>query len=137
MFVLRPRLRRIVYCIVFETIATALSGPMLWTIGGGDPLASWTLAAVVSVVALTWNYVFNTQFEAWERRHRVPQRSLRMRWAHAGLFEGGLIAATVPLYMVWYDVGLWKALQMEAAILAFFFLYTFAFTWLFDRFFVS
>lgn len=133
MFVLQPHLRRVVYCLVFEAIAIAVSVPLLWALGGGDPSSSVTMATVVSLIAVTWSYVFNALFEAWERRSRLTSRTPLLRCAHAAMLETGLIAATVPLYMVWYGVTLWHAFTMEISLLVFFFAYTYAFTWAFDR----
>jgi uncharacterized membrane protein len=133
MIVLPPRRRRIIYCLVFEAIAIAMSVPLLAALGGGEPQGSVVVAVLISVIAVTWNYVFNTLFEAWEYRHRLTSRPPRLRFVHAALFETGLIAATVPLYMAWYDVGFWYAFKMDLALLAFFFAYTYAFTWAFDK----
>lgn len=133
MLVLPPRLRRIVYCLVFEAIAIAVSVPLLWMLGGGDPYSAVAVAILISVIAVSWNYVFNTLFEAWERRGRSTQRTPLLRCAHAAMFETGLIAATVPLYMAWYQVSLWHAFTMEVSLLAFFFAYTYVFTWAFDK----
>lgn len=135
MLVLRPRPRRIVYCLVFEAIAIAVSIPLLWILGGGDPYSSAAVATLVSVIAVTWSYLFNTLFEAWERRNRSSARTPLLRCAHAAMFETGLIAATVPLYMAWYEVTLWHAFSMEISLLVFFFVYTYAFTWAFDKIF--
>ncbi len=133
MIVLQPQKRRLVYTVFYEALAIALSGPLLWWLGGGEALGSLALAALISAIAMIWNYSFNAMYEAWERRRHLKFRSVRARWIHASLFEIGLIAATLPLYMWWYDVELWRALQMEAALLAFFFFFTFAFTWAFDQ----
>jgi uncharacterized membrane protein len=131
--VLPPHLRRVIYCLVFEAIAIAVSVPLLWALGGGDPYSSVTVAVLVSVIAVSWNYVFNALFEAWERRSHLTSRTPLLRCAHAAMFETGLIAATVPLYMVWYGVTLWHAFAMEVWLLLFFFAYTYAFTWAFDK----
>lgn len=133
MFVLQPHLRRVVYCLVFEAIAIAVSVPLLWALGGGDPSSSVAVATLVSAIAVSWNYVFNALFEAWERRSRQASRTPLLRCAHAAMFETGLIAATVPLYMVWYEVSLWHAFTMEVSLLVFFFGYTYTFTWAFDK----
>lgn len=133
MLVLQPHLRRVIYCLVFEAIAIAVSVPLLWALGGGDPTSSVAVAVLISVIAVSWNYVFNALFEAWERRSRRTSRTPLLRCAHAAMFETGLIAATVPLYMAWFDVTVWHAFTMEVSLLLFFFAYTYAFTWAFDK----
>jgi uncharacterized membrane protein len=55
-----------------------------------------------------------------------------VRALHASGFEAGLLVLVMPLYMFWYSVGPWTAFKMEAAILLFFLVYTFVFTWIFD-----
>ncbi|ARP83060.1 hypothetical protein CAL12_21060 [Bordetella genomosp. 8] len=137
MVVLAPRARRIVYVALFEILAILLSAPILMFLGGGSAANAMAVAAAVTALAVAWNYIFNTLFEAWERRHRGGARTVRLRVVHATLFEGGLAAAVLPLYMVWYDVSIWQAIRMEAAVLAFFLVFTFCFTWCFDTLFAA
>ena len=42
-------------------------------------------------------------------------------------------AMLIPLMAWWFDVSLWQAAVMEAGLLIFFMVYTFAFNWAFDR----
>ena len=132
MIFLSPVVRRIVYVALFEAIAIILSTLLLMFLSDGDAKESLPVAVAVSVIAVIWNYLFNTAFEFWERFNRRTARNFYTRVAHAALCEVGLFLFTVPLYMWWYEVGPWRAFTMEAAILAFFLLYTFIFTWLFD-----
>ncbi|XID75271.1 PACE efflux transporter [Alkanindiges sp. WGS2144] len=129
---LSPVKRRIVYVLIFEIVAIILSTLLLMLLSGSSVQGSLPVAIAISVIAVIWNYVFNTLFEAWERRYRVSERRLKIRIVHAVGFEFGLLILTIPLYMLWYQVGLWQALVMETALLVFFLFYTFIFTWLFD-----
>ena len=70
-----------------------------------------------------------------EKDEEAKKRTLLIRSAHALGFEGGLVLICLPLYMIWYDVGLIKAFMMEAALLLFFLVYTFVFTLGFDKIF--
>lgn len=135
MFVLEPRLRRVVYVIAFEILAIALSTALLTVLSGGHADDSLPVAVAVSAIAVIWNYVFNTAFEACERRLGIAGRTIGVRVAHTAGFEFGLFLFTVPLYMAWYHVGLVEAFRMEMAILVFFLVYTFVFTWAFDTLF--
>lgn len=135
MIFLSPFMRRIVYVSLFEIVAIILSTVLLMTLSGSNAKESVPVAVAVSVIAVVWNYCFNTMFELWERKKQQTVRSLRTRLAHASLFETGLFLFTIPLYMWWYEVGPWRAITMEAAILLFFLVYTFIFTWVFDLFF--
>jgi uncharacterized membrane protein len=125
--------RKFVYVTLYEAIAIAVCSVAfaLWS-GQGLWRAS-ALSAAASAVAVAWNLVFNTAFEAWEARQPVRGRSLARRAAHALGFEGGLVLFLVPLIAWWLQVGLWQALMMDLALVLFFLVYTFAFNWAFDH----
>ncbi|MGN0933099.1 PACE efflux transporter [Falsigemmobacter intermedius] len=135
MFRLPATQRRLIYVALFESLAIVLSTILLNMMSEGDGHSSLPVAVAVSVIAVVWNFIFNTGFEAAERRFGIAKRSLPLRAGHAIGFEGGLVLFTVPLFMVWYQVGFLDALMMEAAILIFFLVFTFFFTLAFDRIF--
>ncbi|MGE8547743.1 MAG: PACE efflux transporter [Alcaligenes sp.] len=125
--------RRVLYVGLFEFFAIIFSSFLLAYFVGGATSDSVPIAIAISAVAIAWNYVFNTVFEYWESRQAVKGRSVLRRSVHAIGFEAGLILFIVPMYMWWYQVGLLEALQMEVAILVFFLVYSFSFSWSFDR----
>ena len=125
--------RKIVYVGLYEGIAILCASVGLAALSGAGAGTSTALAAATSVIAVVWNLLFNTLFEAWESRQARRGRSLARRVAHAIGFEGGLAAVLVPLFAWWLDVGLWEALLFDAALLVFFLFYTFVFNWGFDR----
>ena len=135
MITLSPLKRRLVYVTVFEIIAIISSTYILMMLSGSDAAESLPAAVMVSLAAVIWNFLYNTAFEAWERRKQVTKRTLLIRSVHAFVFEGGLVLICLPIYMIWYDVGLIKAFMMEAALLLFFLVYTFVFTLGFDKIF--
>lgn len=135
MITLSPLKRRILYVTVFEIFAILFSTLLLMGLSGGDAEDSLPIATFVSVVAVIWNYIYNTGFESWERRKQIMARTLRLRCAHAVGFEGGLFLVCLPTYMLWYQVGLWEAITMQTALLIFFLVYTFVFTLIFDKIF--
>tara|TARA_R110001606_G_scaffold155837_2_gene298167 strand:+ start:2203 stop:2607 length:405 start_codon:yes stop_codon:yes gene_type:complete len=120
---------------VFEIIAIIASTFVLMKLSGGDAAESLPVAVMVSLAAVIWNFLYNTAFEAWERRKQVTKRTLFIRSAHALGFEGGLVLICIPIYIIWYDVGLITAFIMESALLLFFLVYTFVFTLGFDKIF--
>ena len=61
--------------------------------------------------------------------------SLRRRTVHALMFEGGLVLICIPVMAWWLQVGYLEALVYEAGLIALFIVYTYAFTWGFDRIF--
>ena len=125
--------RRVVYVVLYETIAIVVASLGLAAMSGRDLGHSGVLAALASAVAVVWNVGFNHFFEAWESRQAVRGRSVARRLAHAVGFEGGLAAVLVPLFAWWLEVGLWQALWMDLGLLVFFLVYTFVFNWAFDR----
>lgn len=135
MITLSPLKRRLVYVTVFEIIAIISSTYVLMWLSDSGASESLPVAVMVSVAAVVWNFIFNTAFEAWERRKKVKERTLLIRSIHAIGFEGGLVLICLPLYMLWYNVGLYKAFTMELALLLFFLVYTFIFTLIFDKIF--
>lgn len=135
MFYLNPRPRKLVYAITFEAIAILFSAVLLAVLSQSQSHDSLPIAITVSLVALIWNYLFNSIFEFFELKMKIIQRNIITRLIHAISFELGLFFFTIPLYMWWYDVDFIKAISMEITILIFFFAYTYIFTLIFDKLF--
>lgn len=124
--------RRVVYVTLYEGIAIVLTGAVLFALGHG-PLHSLVASVGASLLAVTWNLIFNALFESWERRQAVKGRSIKRRIAHAIGFEGGLVLSMVPFFAWWLEVSLWEAFVMDLGFITFFLIYTFVFSWCFDR----
>ncbi|MBG2874493.1 PACE efflux transporter [Proteus alimentorum] len=133
MFYLKPRSRKLVYAITFEALAILLSTVLLAVLSQSQSHNSLPVAIAVSVIALIWNYIFNSFFELIESKLKIKKRTVMVRLIHAISFELGLFFFTIPLYMWWYNVGFIKAISMEITILVFFFIYTYLFTLAFDK----
>lgn len=133
MFYLKPRSRKLVYAIAFETLAILLSTVLLAILSQSQSHNSLPVAIAVSIIALIWNYIFNSFFELIESKLKIKKRAVMVRLTHAISFELGLFFFTIPLYMWWYNVGFIKAISMEITILVFFFVYTYLFTLAFDK----
>lgn len=127
--------RKIVYVTAYEAIAIACATVGFVVLLGQAMAASGLLSVVASGIAVLWNLVFNSLFEAWERRQAVRGRSLARRVCHAIGFEGGLLVALVPLIAWWFGISLWQALVLDVGLMLFFLVYTFVFNWVFDRLF--
>lgn len=125
--------RRVVYVGLYEFIAIVLSAILLEMMSGAGAAESLGLAVAASAVAIIWNLAFNSVFERWEASRKQQGRSLGVRILHAIGFEGGLLIFLIPLVAWWYDVSFWQALLMDMGLLIFFLVYTFVFTWAFDR----
>jgi uncharacterized membrane protein len=130
-----PTTRRIVQAALYEGIAIAVVTPTLMLAFSHPPGSAFLLSALMSSIALTWNYLFNLVFERWETRQIVKGRSLARRIAHGVGFEGGLALILLPVMAYWLEVSLWAAFVADVGLLAFFFVYTVAFTWVFDKIF--
>jgi len=126
-----PHVRRIIYVVAYEIIAILVVTGALVVLGYGGG-SSGLIAVVSSTVALVWNYVWTTMFEAWEKRQQSQTRTVGRRIVHAIGFEGGLIVFLVPIIAWILHISLLDALILEIGLLVFFLVYTFVFAWLFD-----
>lgn len=126
--------RRVVFVGLYEFIAIVVSSLLFMAIGQ-EAGASGVMAVAASTIAIVWNLTFNWLFEKWEAGQAQKGRSLLRRVVHALGFEGGIAAMLIPLMAWWFNISLWEAAVLEAGILVFFMVYTFAFNWAFDRIF--
>ncbi len=130
---LTPLKRRVLQAILYEVFAIAFVGPVLSVAFDKPADSTFGLAVILSTIALTWNYVFNAIFERWEARQTVRGRSFARRLAHGLGFEGGLTLILIPVMSFWLDISPLNAFLANLGLLAFFFFYAIAFTWIFDR----
>ena len=127
---------RIRHAISFEIIGIALVSP-LGALGFGMHAGDIGVVAIAAAtVATLWNYVYNLTFDlAMKRLKGTVRKTLMIRVLHTLLFEGGLLAFTLP-FTAWYlEVGLWQAFVMDVALVAFYLVYAFIFNWCYDRLF--
>ncbi len=73
---MKPITRLIVQALLYEIVAIALTSPIIGFAFDAPASSALTLAAIMSTIALAWNYVFNAIFERWELRQTVKGRSL-------------------------------------------------------------
>ncbi|WP_054008659.1 PACE efflux transporter [Cypionkella psychrotolerans] len=130
-----PTLRKILYAVSFETLGVAVATLGLLAMSEANATQSLILSAITATIAMGWSMGFNALFEAWEARQTTKGRSLARRSVHALLFEGGLVILVLPLMAWWLQVDLWTALQYEAGLILLFIIYTYVFTYSFDRIF--
>ena len=130
-----PTLRRLIYATTFEAGGVLMSTALLLLMADTSAGGSLAFSILASTVAMLWNLAFNAMFEAWEARQTIRGRSLARRTAHALLFEAGLVLMLLPLTIWWFSVGLLTALAYEGVLIVAFLIYTWAFTWAFDRLF--
>jgi len=126
-------MRRTVQAVLYETLAIILVTPAIACIFSHPPLSAIALSATMSAVALAWNYLFNAAYERWESKQTIKGRSFSRRVAYGVAYEGGLTLFLIPIMAVWLSITVVEAFIANIGILAFFFVYTIAFTWAFDR----
>ncbi|OQW70608.1 MAG: hypothetical protein BVN34_01085 [Proteobacteria bacterium ST_bin12] len=132
---MKPITRRILQAIFYEIGAIALTSPIIGFAFNASASSAIALAAIMSTIALAWNYIFNAIFERWESRQIVKRRSIWRRLAHGIGFEGGLVMMLVPLLAFWLNISFFDAFIAELGLLLVFFVYAILFTWAFDKIF--
>ena len=126
--------RRATYITLYEVLAITIAASAMVLMGHSvSDSASGTV--LISVIAILWNLLWNTVFEAWEARQRDRTRTVKRRVMHALGFEGGLILATVPILAWILNITLLQALTLDIGLVLFFLVYTFVFNLAFDKIF--
>jgi uncharacterized membrane protein len=122
-----PR-RKLVHALLCEALAITIVALLMRALSqqGLDAL-------LTSLIAVSWNMVFNTLFEAWERRQTHRHRTWQRRAAHALGFEIGLVIMTVPLIAWWLHMSWWHAFLSDLLLVVVFLVFTFCYNWLFDH----
>jgi uncharacterized membrane protein len=128
-----PIVRRVVYALLYEAIGVVLVSLGLTLFSGHAVADTGAFAIASSLIAVAWNYVFNSLFEAWEARQTVRGRSFLRRAVHAVGFELGLTVLLVPLLAWWLGMSLLEALLYDLTLVLFFVVYTYLFNLGFDR----
>ncbi|AIY42526.1 hypothetical protein LT85_3368 [Collimonas arenae] len=123
---------RITHALIFEALAVALTAPVLSWVMKMPMAHAGALTLMISLVAMTWNMIFNALFDRLERHWRIA-RTMAVRAVHAIAFEAGLVAIVVPLVAWWLDMSLLDALILDIGLLMFFLPYTFLFNLGYDK----
>lgn len=123
---------RFFHALAFELLAIAICAPLGAWLLGYSLAHIGLLTLMISLVAMTWNMIFNAIFDRVQRRLGF-ERTLVARAFHAVLFEIGLLLAVVPLAAWWLDIGLWEAFVLDIGIALFFLPYTFLFNLAYDH----
>ncbi|WP_428773100.1 PACE efflux transporter [Vibrio sp.] len=123
---------RIFHAVLFELIAILMIVPLSGLVTENGKSMVVALSIGLSVCAVVWNYVYNLMFDAVMGADRESRR-LGIRIVHAFVFEGGLVLVSVPAIAIVLNVDLWTALLYDASLLIFFFFYTIAYNWLYDK----
>ena len=125
--------RKLVFVGGYEVLGLVVGTAVMTAVTGEPPTTTGPLALLLTGVATAWNLVFNTLFEAWERRQRDRTRTLRRRILHALCFQIVLVCMLVPLIAWWLNITLFQAFMLDLVFIIYVPFYTFAYNWAFDR----
>ena len=122
---------RLLHASLFEVLAIGLSAPLAAWLTGRGIGDMGVLTAVVALMALLWNMVYNWMFDRVQMRMGF-ERSMTIRVVHAFLFELGLLIIAVPFIAWWMDVSLWHAVVVDIGLVLFYLPYTFFYNLAYD-----
>lgn len=123
---------RFFHSLGFEVLAIAICAPLGSWLLGYSLAHIGLLTLMISLVAMSWNMIFNALFDRAQLRMGF-RRNWLARSVHAVIFELGLLLVVVPLAAWWLDIGLWEAFVLDIGIALFFLPYTFIFNWVYDH----
>jgi len=118
--------------LTFEALAILICAPVGAWLLDASLTHTGILTALVSLMAMLWNVIFNMGFDTLQRRLGF-KRNVLARVVHALSFEAGLILAVVPVAAWWLEIGLLQAFLLDLGIVLFFLPYTFIFNWVYDK----
>ena len=122
---------RVFQALGFEGLALLICTPLLVWITGRPALEMGAVTLGISLLALSWNVVFNSLFDRLKTRLQLANGGWT-RVLHALLFEGGLIVLAVPLIAALMKISLLEAFILDIGVLLFFLPYTYVYHWGYD-----
>ncbi|MDT3232185.1 multidrug/biocide efflux PACE transporter [Pseudomonas sp. rhizo25] len=122
---------RILQALGFEGLALLICTPLLVWITGRPALEMGAVTLGISLLALSWNVIFNSLFDRLRTRLQLANDGWT-RVVHALLFEGGLILMAVPLIAALMKISLLEAFILDIGVLLFFLPYTYVYHWGYD-----
>ncbi len=122
---------RVGQALGFEGLALLICTPLLVWITGRPALEMGAVTLGISLLALTWNIIFNSLFDRLKARLKLANNAWT-RVLHALMFEGGLIIVCVPLIAAWLNISLLDAFILDIGVLLFFLPYTYVYHWVYD-----
>lgn len=132
---IRGGLDRLRYALFFEAILIVLMGAALWLLSEQPLARTGALAVILSVIAVCVALIYNYVLDRIDAHFgRVPtERSVLGRIGHALGLEIVLVGTSLPAIMWWMDWGFWRALTFDIAAIAFVLVYTYLFTYAYDK----
>lgn len=125
---------RVRHALMFEAIALAIFIPGSALLFGQSLEHMGVIGIASATIATVWNFIFNMGFDrAMLRLRGSVHKTLAIRVVHTLLFEAGLVIVLIPMIAWYLDIGLWAALLMDLAIVAYYLVYAFFFNMAYDR----
>lgn len=125
---------RIRHTLLFEVIAIAMVMLLGNRLFGMPAMNMGAVGVASSLVAVTWNYLYNLGFDhALKRLTGSVRKSWTMRAVHAVLFEFSLTVLLLPVIAAILGISLFDALVIDLSLTVFFLAYTFLFNLAYDR----
>lgn len=133
--VIRTGKDRLRYTCAFELFLLIILAPIGAIVFDRHLAEMGLLSVVLSLKAMVFNLIYNWIFDLLDvRAGKIPtQRSFIGRMFHAIGFEFGLFLTSLPIVMWWLGLSLWQAILMDLVVTSFVVIYTFVFTWGYDR----
>ncbi len=133
--IIRSGTDRVRYTIVFELLLIGMLAPLGAIVLEKQIVDVGALAILLALKAMLFGLIYNWFFDRWDARAgRVPtQRTFIRRILHAAGFECGLVLTSLPLVMWWLGLTILQALAMDFAVTLIVVIYTFAYSWSYDR----
>lgn len=132
---IRGALDRLRYALLFEAILIVLMGIALWALSDRSLAETGALAAILSAIAVLVALIYNYVLDRIDAHFgRIPtERSTLGRIGHALGLEIALVGTSLPAIMWWMGWGFWRALTFDVAAIAFVVVYTYVFTFIYDK----
>jgi uncharacterized membrane protein len=127
--------RKITYVATYEAIAFLCGTLGFFSFSDSSLEHAGFLAFFASIFAVSWNFAYNAIFERWEAKNLTRGRNFSRRVIHAVGFEIGFLVVLLPVAAWWLDISYLHSFILNLSLNIFFLVYTFAFTWAFDRIF--
>lgn len=127
--------RKITYVASYEVIAFLFGTLGFFSFSDSSLERAGALAIFGSLFAVSWNFTYNALFERWEAKRLTRGRNFSRRVVHAIGFEIGFLLVLLPVAAWWLEISYLHSFALNLGLNIFFLVYTFVFTWAFDRLF--
>jgi uncharacterized membrane protein len=126
---------RIVHTVGFEVFGILIFTPFAMFVLHESVFTIGVLAAVISLIAMVWNFIYNYMFDVVEQKFGGcrSKRKIITRIMHALLFEVGLLGVTIPMVAYWLNMSLLSAFLIDMGFVLFYLVYAFIYNYAFDK----